>query len=601
MLPGNLPRKRESMSPKTSSIRFISFLLIFTIMCFTPKDSAAQNVHIDTLRTETLPGLSVVPDGTIFVSPNGEDETGDGSIEQPFRTIIKALSVADSGDVINCREGTYHCPYGIRFSRPGITLQSHPAEWAKIETSVEYNGDNEIAVYMDTNASYTVLRRLEISGGYYYGISTETRWDWGDPDDRTGCSHILVEDCIIHDTGRDCIKIKPNCDDITIRRCEIYNSGKQYPPGETDGNAEGIDNVNGDFMLVQDCYIHDIFSTGIYFKGGAIGGVVERCRIDNCGVGGVMIGFDTSPEYFDLNVNPHYYENMYGIVRNCFISDTRYAGIGLYAARGARVLNNTLVNVAKEGHAALYFGITFQDWDPAAERPPSVDPYFYNNLIIIDEISDALAVGIRFAEELGGLSALQGMPAMDNNIYYNSKSYAHFEDNRPDSPLENGNLSAWQQHIQDEFQSMECDPLLDLNGHPLENSAAIDAGRELELVSFDLDQNVRSGLYDIGAFEITNQTCVSYQESKPSTFCMTLYPNPANHHAYIQWVNPERQMIEIILYNSIGQKLQIISNGVFDQGIHKSNLHTAHFSSGLYFVKLISKNRQQSRKLQIIK
>ncbi len=59
---------------------------------------------------------------------------------------------------------------------------------------------------------------MEVTGGYYYGIKFEKKWDWGDPGDRSGASNILLENLVIHDTGNAGIKITPGCDDIKIRQ-----------------------------------------------------------------------------------------------------------------------------------------------------------------------------------------------------------------------------------------------------------------------------------------------------------------------------------------------------------------------------------------------
>jgi hypothetical protein len=40
---------------------------------------------------------------------------------------------------------------------------------------------------------------------------------------RKGVSNITLRNCKIHDTGRDCIKIKPACNGIQIIACELYN------------------------------------------------------------------------------------------------------------------------------------------------------------------------------------------------------------------------------------------------------------------------------------------------------------------------------------------------------------------------------------------
>ena len=50
----------------------------------------------------------VATHATYFISPEGNDETGDGSFEKPWYNIAKAVSVAQAGDVIFCRGGRYH-------------------------------------------------------------------------------------------------------------------------------------------------------------------------------------------------------------------------------------------------------------------------------------------------------------------------------------------------------------------------------------------------------------------------------------------------------------------------------------------------------------
>ena len=85
--------------------------------------------------------------------------------------------------------------------------------------------------------------------------------------------------------------------------------------------------------------IHDTATTCVYVKGGSIGAIIERVRAERCGELGIALGFDTSPEFFDTNANPGYYENIDGIVRNCFVRDTGFAGIGLFASRDAQVLH----------------------------------------------------------------------------------------------------------------------------------------------------------------------------------------------------------------------------------------------------------------------
>ncbi|MEA3358045.1 MAG: right-handed parallel beta-helix repeat-containing protein [Thermodesulfobacteriota bacterium] len=434
-----------------------------------------------------------------YASTTGNDTAGTGSISSPYRTIQHVLdNVAVSGDIIILRAGTYN--ENIRIRNSNIAIRSKSDEWAVIQ-SVINNEDKDIAVIFDVDSDGSALKRVEVIGGYWYGIKFNAKWDWGDPNDRSGACNIIIEDCKIHDTGQACVKITPGCDDITIRRCEIYNSGKRAPD-----SAEAIDNVNGDRMLVQECYIHDISATGLYAKGGATGVIIERCQVMNCGVAGILIGFDTSPEWFDTLVNPDYYENIDGIVRNCLIVNTQYSGIGMYAAKNAEIFNNTIVDAAQNGHAGLFFGITYQDWEPGAKRPPSVSPIIRNNIVVQSQSANSTAIEIRYDDELGGLSGLSGMPSMSNNCYYVKNGTAFFEDNRPGYDF-SGNLAQWQSHISGDMNSIAADPMFvdtaSNDYHLFSISPCIDAGTSNGAPANDYDGISRPQLnaYDMGAYE----------------------------------------------------------------------------------------------------
>ncbi len=451
------------------------------------------------------------PAATYFAATNGHDTTGSGTIGAPFRTIQHALDLCSSGDVVEVRGGTYREAAEVRFRGPGVTLRSYTGEWAHIAAPMTNEDDYSSSVYLDPEADHTTLSRLEISGGYYYGIMLQTMWDWGDPLDRSGACHVTVEDCVIHDTGRDAIKLTPECDDFTLRRCEVYRSGVG-PANIAAENAEGLDCVNSDRVLIQDCYFHQIYSMGIYLKGGATDGLIERTRVQGCGGGGILLGFDTSPEYFSTNVNPRYYENIRGTVRNCLITDTAWEGIGFYAASNAAAYNNTLVNVCTDGtHAAIYFGLTYQDWDPIAGRPSSVNPDIRNNLVVQPAGYYGDIFDIRYSEDLGGMSALQGWPSMDHNGYYVSGGEALFSDNRPGLELSQGSLAQWRTHAGTDAHSQTAAPqFMDQAVTNLKlraTSPYVNTGTNATWMTNATDlagtNRIAQGIVDVGAYEFT--------------------------------------------------------------------------------------------------
>lgn len=392
----------------------------------------------------------------IYVSPNGNDSAA-GTISSPLKTVYAAIQAADAGTTVVLRGGTYNETHELRIRVPNITITSYPGEWAVINRNTGASEDMGIYFYVGSNGSK--LQCVEVSGGFYT-VSTETMWDWGEAD-RSGASNITIENTKLHDSYRDVIKIKPQSDDITISHNEIYNSSNGQMDGEC--NAEGIDNVNGDRTHISYNHIHNTCSTGVYLKGGATDGIVENNLIEDTGGAGIILGFDTSPEFFDLATNPDYYENIRGIARHNLIRNTGWAGIALYASKDAEVYNNTIVNTASIYHSPIYFGITFQDWEPEAGRPANFNPSIHHNIVSQSAERDAYMVGIRQSDELGGLSSLEGATGLDNNCYYQASRPATYQDGRTNWT---GNFTDWQTHTSAESNSHEVDPGLDSNYKP---------------------------------------------------------------------------------------------------------------------------------------
>lgn len=408
----------------------------------------------------------VVPEGVVkYVATTGDDATADGSMASPYRTVFKAVEEAQAGEMIVIRGGTYVETGEIRLRVPNVTITSYPDEWAIIDrSSSTYVGSEDSGIYLDVDADGSTVQCLEVKGGLY-AISTETKWDW-DEVDKMGATNITVANVKAHDSYADVIRVKPNSDEFNITYSEIYNSGIGQDPNEC--NAEGIDNVNSDNMSASHLYIHHICSNGIYFKGGAGDGEISYSLIENTGEGGIMLGFDTSPEYFDLSTNPNMYESMGGKAHHNLIRNAQGAGIGFYASRGAEAYNNTIINASARFHAPIYFGITLQDGDADAKRPANVYPEVHHNIVVQTRIKDRPLVAIRYSDELGGLSGLSGILNIDNNCYFQESDTglialsASFEDGRYGGW--EGNFVAWQQHISNDKNSKEVDPALDING-----------------------------------------------------------------------------------------------------------------------------------------
>src|SRR5690606_6822979 len=202
-------------------------------------------------------------------------------------------------------------------------------------------------------------------------------------------------------------------------------------------------------------------------------------------------------EFFDLSVNPQYYEAIGGIVRNNVVRNTGWAGIGMYASKDSVVANNTIVNAASSAHSAIYFGVTLQDYDARAGRPANVNPKIANNLVIQN---NNRCMEIRYSSELGGLSGLSGATGSNWNGY---SSGCVFRDGRPGG-FGQGNLSQWRSALNADANSKQAAYAVDATGRLPAGSPAINAGTTLAEVADDIDRQSRSVPYDLGADEVVS-------------------------------------------------------------------------------------------------
>ena len=437
-------------------------------------------------------GLSVRA-ATWYVATTGHDNNA-GTLAAPLKTLPKAIEKAAPGDIIELRGGTY-TSQEIRVPKNNLTIRSYPGEWAIIRAVVNVEDISACIWYNEPETTGGTLERLEIIGGYYYGIKFETNWDWDNSvpfAQRHGASNITVRDCKIHDTGRDGIKLTPACANISILNCEIYNTGKG-PGAVQDLNAEGIDNVNAPNLTVRGCHIHHTATTGIYVKGGGRNCVIEQNTVENCGEGGIYLGFYTDAEWFDTDSNPTYFENINGLIVNNLVRNTKHAGIGLWGAKDAQVYHNTVINGGQDEHAALFFN-TGDVWvdDNTTAHPPSQNVRVQNNIFVQSAAQDLAIVRVRPAALAGNQNII------DNNFYFDPNGAVFMDDGLTWEEL---TLAQWKAQSFRDLHSFDTDPTLDATGHLQASSPCIGKATAIPTVKLDIDGGLRDGSPDVGADE----------------------------------------------------------------------------------------------------
>ncbi|ARC57723.1 hypothetical protein AS850_11635 [Frondihabitans sp. 762G35] len=76
-----------------------------------------------------------VPDGSLFVSPSGDDQAA-GSEGAPLRTLAAAISRVVSGQTIVLRQGVYNEQVSVPESKQNVTIENYPKEAVWLDGSV---------------------------------------------------------------------------------------------------------------------------------------------------------------------------------------------------------------------------------------------------------------------------------------------------------------------------------------------------------------------------------------------------------------------------------------------------------------------------------
>jgi hypothetical protein len=358
-----------------------------------------------------------------YLSPQGKDSAA-GSLAAPFQTLSKALSVAKSGDTITLRGGTYAGNVIVR--QPKITIQGYPRETAKITSPIN-NPLIYFAIDFDIGASGGVLRNLDLSGGYYYTLKTETNRDTDNTNGiYHGASSLLIDGVKLHDSGTHVVKLSPDSDKITFRHCEIYNSGKRDPT-----DAQGVDAVNVDDLLFEENYIHDVAQNAIFVKGGSQRSIIRDNEIRNAGFGGILLGQDTDGDAFDTRQNPGMYEAIDCIAINNRVSHTGSAGLAAWSSLRCRFEGNYVKNAGFNNQAGFF--VTMNHFEK-----PNVSVTFKNNTLGVNKDDELISIVY---------GALTGQLTMSGNRYFGEN---RFLDNRTAFL---GNLAQWQAYIKGDFAS----------------------------------------------------------------------------------------------------------------------------------------------------
>ncbi len=191
--------------------------------------------------------------------------------------------------------------------------------------------------------------------------------------------------------------------------------------------------------------------------------------------------------------------------------NTKWEGIGLYAALNAQVYNNTLINVAQEASAALMIARGEIYGTPRGDQYPNCkDLKIANNIFV------------QTAAAKGHIARLRGVPQganeLSNNVYFKPGTLTFRIDKSDEDYTEFEGFANWKSQSKFDATSTITDPKLDAQYHLLAGSPCIGAGKALaSLVEKDYDGGERGAKLDIGADQAGNGTPLTIPPSTLAT------------------------------------------------------------------------------------
>jgi hypothetical protein len=163
-----------------------------------------------------------------YVATNGSDSNNGTSTNTPFATLTKAASLANPGNLIYVRGGTYNLSAQVNLSRSGtptqpIRVRAYPGESPIFNFAAEPTGKHGINI----SGNWWQLCGFEIHHASHNGVLIN------------GSSNV-VERCVIHDSGDTGLHITASGSALAssnlVLNCDSY---RNYDP-PIGGNADGF-------------------------------------------------------------------------------------------------------------------------------------------------------------------------------------------------------------------------------------------------------------------------------------------------------------------------------------------------------------------------
>lgn len=300
----------------------ISLLVVLAVSLFvTPKSARAA-------------------DNTYYVAKNGNDNAS-GSQSNPWKSIQKAANVANAGDTVYVRGGTYNENVVVKHSGSAgnyITFSSYPGEQATIDVS-------GVGMSSEIEGGFTISEVSYIQVIGFRVINSRSTGNGG-----YGIVCYMADHCVI----RNNYTYNTYHSGIIVRSSSYATvDGNEVELANNDGSQEMITIARSEFVTVTNNHVHhggpgNNGGEGIDVKNGSHDVLVKGNRVHHVARAGI---------YVDA-----YSENTYNItIDGNIVYENERTGIAIEAENKGSLLNNVSI-VNNIVYRNVRTGIILGDW-----------------------------------------------------------------------------------------------------------------------------------------------------------------------------------------------------------------------------------------------
>lgn len=519
-----------------------------------------------------------------YISPSGNDATGDGSRERPFYSLQKAVDLVAPGDTIFMFGGVYQYNTRVTIKTVGtpeenIWLRSMPGERAILDFSAMADADANQGIRL--TGSYWHFYGFDIKGAGDNGLLIErdkpSGGDYSTIKDSTHqAHHNIIEYCSFYENRDSGIQLKNLAAYNRIINCDSYYN-RDASDGDADGFAPKL--TVGDSNYFYGCRAWQNSDDGfdLYLKATEDGFPDDMTTIiENCWVFSNGYLKDGSPSSgngngFKLGGSGNKDQRHNVILRRCLSFENLQKGFDQNSNMG----NMTLINCTGFAHPYLENSSHFTYRIDGTTLPSGKQLVYVNCVAVWDGITDRKKSAWAPCEMIGGVS-------ITNNLQTSPSDYISIDTTGVRGPRKaDGSLP--------DVNFMHIAP---------GNTRLIDTGTPWDGITYT------GSAPDLGAFETEPVNEVSSVAiNAPRTFQLEQnYPNPFNPATQLRFSVSERSYASLKVFDVMGREVATLFDGIAETGRY----YTASFNgggqaSGIYFAVLQANGKRSVTKMMLMK